>query len=409
MHMFAALQHAAFRRLFAAHVVALLGTGLATIAIGFLAVDVAGGDAAGVLGTLLALKMLTFLVIGPLAPAIARRVGTKRLLVATDLGRAGVALALPFVDDVVTAFVLVIVLQSAAALFTPTFQAAIPTVVRDERQYTGALALSRLAYDLEALASPTLASLILVVAPSVALFGGTAAGFLASGLLILSVALPKPAAPAAGEPSRRSRLTRGIRLMVELPRLRGALAMHLALAAVGAVPMVLTVPLVRTGLGGDEGQAAGLLAAFGVGSMLAALAMTTVVDRIGPRRYMIVGLGLEVLAVAAVWPVLTLAPGTGALPWLWVVWGLAGMGNAAVLAPMGRVVRDAVDDADLPDVFAAQFSLAHGWWLLTYPLAGWGATLLGFGPTALALALLGAAVLAVAVRMWAVRDRVPVG
>ena len=111
--MFTALRHRAFRGLFAAHIVALLGTGLSTIAIGFLVVDVAGGDAAAVLGTLLAIKMFTFLLVGPLAPAIARRIGTKRLLVLTDITRVLIAVSLPFVDDIAVAYVLIFLLQGS--------------------------------------------------------------------------------------------------------------------------------------------------------------------------------------------------------------------------------------------------------------------------------------------------------
>jgi MFS family permease len=105
-------------------------------------------------------------------------------------------------------------------------------------------------------------------------------------------------------------------------------------------------------------------------------------------------------AMAFVWPVLALAPGQEALPWLWAIWFLAGLGYSAVLAPMGRVMRDAVPDSDLPDVFAAQFSLAHGWWLISYPLAGWGATLIGFGPTSLLLAAFAAVALGFAAHAW---------
>lgn len=398
--MLIALRHRIFRRLFAAHVVALLGTGLSTIAIGFLVFDASGSSAAGVLGTLLGIKMLTFLLIGPLAPAIARRVGTKRLLVLTDLARVAVAVSLPFVGDVVTAYALIIVLQSASALFTPTFQATIPAVVTDERQYTGALALSRLAYDIEALLSPTIASVVVVVASSSALFFGTGAGFLASALLIVSAALPKTAAPAPGQRSIRREITRGSRLVLRVPRLRAVLILQVALASVGAIAMVLTVPLVLGQLGGDEGQAAGLLALYGVGSITSAILMPTVIARIGPRPYMLSGLLLMVAAMAFVWPVLALAPGQQALPWLWVIWFLAGLGYSAVLAPMGRVIRDAVPDSDLPDVFAALFSLAHAPWLISYPLAGWGATIIGFGPTSLLLGAFAALALAFAARTW---------
>ncbi|MET4098539.1 MFS family permease [Agrococcus sp. UYP10] len=398
--MFLALRHRVFRRLFAAHVVALLGTGLSTIAIGFLVFDTTGGGAAGVLGTLLGIKMLTFLLLGPLAPLVARRVGTKRLLVLTDLARVGVALALPFVGDVVTAYLLIFVLQSASALFTPTFQATIPAVVSDERQYTGALALSRLAYDIEALVSPSIASVVVVVASSSALFFGTGVGFLASALLILSAALPKASAPVRGVRSVRREIAHGTRLMLRVPRLRAVLTLHLALASVGAIAMVLTLPLVLGELDGDEVQAAALLAVYGVGSITSAVLMPTMIARLGVRPYMMAGLALMVVSMAFVWPVLALASGQDALPWLWAIWFLAGVGFSAVLAPMGRVLRDAVPDDDLPDVFAAQFSLSHGWWLISYPAAGWGATLIGFGPTSLLLAAFAALALGVAAHAW---------
>ncbi len=401
--MFIAFRHRIFRRLFAAHVVALLGTGLSTIAIGFLVFDISGGGAAAVLGTLLAIKMFTFLLIGPLAPAIAQRVGVKRLLVLTDLARAAVAVSLPFVDNVAVAYVLIFVLQSASALFTPTFQATIPRVVTDERQYTGALALSRLAYDLEALVSPTIASMVLVFAPSAALFLGTGVGFLGSAMLILSAALPKTIA-AEGE-GVRSEITRGTHLMTTVPQLRGILTLHLALASVGSISMVLTVPLVLGELGGDETQAAGLLAVYGVGSITSAVLMPTIVARVGPRPYMLTGLLVMTAAMSLVWPVLALRPGQDGLPWLSVIWFVAGLGNSAVLAPMGRVVRDSVPDHDLPHVFAAQFSLAHGWWLISYPVAGWGATMLGFGPITLLLAVFAALALAFAAHLW--RSPVP--
>lgn len=47
----------------------------------------------------------------------------------------------------------------ASAGFTPAFQATIPEILPDEERYSKALALSRLAYDLESLLSPTLAAI----------------------------------------------------------------------------------------------------------------------------------------------------------------------------------------------------------------------------------------------------------
>ena len=49
-----------YRHLFAAQVIALIGTGLATVALGLLAFDLAGNDAGVVMGTALAIKMIAY-------------------------------------------------------------------------------------------------------------------------------------------------------------------------------------------------------------------------------------------------------------------------------------------------------------------------------------------------------------
>lgn len=56
--MIAVLRHRTFRHLFLAQVVALLGTGLATVALGLLAFDLAGIGAGAVLGTIFTIKMV---------------------------------------------------------------------------------------------------------------------------------------------------------------------------------------------------------------------------------------------------------------------------------------------------------------------------------------------------------------
>jgi hypothetical protein len=47
------LNNSSFRKLFAAQVIALVGTGLSTVALTLLAYDMVGGNAAAVLGTAL--------------------------------------------------------------------------------------------------------------------------------------------------------------------------------------------------------------------------------------------------------------------------------------------------------------------------------------------------------------------
>ena len=236
--MWTILANRTYRHLFLAQVVALLGTGLATVALGLLAYDLAGDGAALVLGTVFTIKMLAYVGIAPLAGALADRVDRRAFLVALDLLRAGCALALPFVTEIWQVYLLIFLLQSASAAFTPTFQATIPDVLPQEDRYTRALSLSRLAYDLETIASPALAALLLAVMTYNALFLGTVAGFLGSALLVVSVVLPSP---KPSEPRGiYDRTTRGIRIYLATPRLRGLLALNLAVSAAGAMVLALT-------------------------------------------------------------------------------------------------------------------------------------------------------------------------
>uniref|UniRef100_UPI00399BEC13 MFS transporter n=1 Tax=Roseovarius halophilus (ex Wu et al. 2025) TaxID=3376060 RepID=UPI00399BEC13 len=166
-----------YRHLFLAQVVALLGTGLATVALGLLAYDLAGEGAAMVLGTVFTIKMVAYVGIAPIAGAFADKVNRRALLVGLDVVRAAAALCLPFVTEVWQVYVLIFLLQSASAAFTPTFQATIPDVLPEEARYTRALSLSRLAYDLENIVSPMLAGLLLAVVSYNSLFLGTVVGF----------------------------------------------------------------------------------------------------------------------------------------------------------------------------------------------------------------------------------------
>ena len=50
---------------------------------------------------------------------------------------------------------------------------------------------------------------------------------------------------------------------------------------------------------------------------------------------------------------------------------------ALIVTPTGRVIREATPKGALPAAFAAQFSLSHLAWLVTYPIAGWVGTAAG--------------------------------
>jgi len=369
--LFEVLTDRVYRHLFAAQATSLIGTGLMTVALGLLAYDLAGDRASVVLGTALGIKMAVYVLVAPLATAYTARWPRKPFLVSMDLIRAVLVLCLPWVSAVWQIYVLVAVLQTCSAAFTPTFQATIPEVLTDEAQYTRALSLSRLAYDLENLLSPLLAALLLGVISFRGLFGFTLLGFVSSAALVATIPLPRRLALATVRP----KVLAGMRRYLATPRLRGMLCLSFAEAAAGSLVIVNTVIYVRDWLGGNNRDVALITAVFGGFSMVAALSLPRLLKRWPDRSVMLSGAvlaGLGLVLFAALASLVSVAERR----WLIVAaWALIGAGYAAILTPGGRLLKRSGNAEDRPALFAAQFSLSHACWLLMYPLAGWLGTL----------------------------------
>ena len=392
------LRNRTYRRLFSAQIVALVGTGLLTVALGLLAFDLAGGDAGIVLGIALTIKMLAYVGIAPVISALTAHVPRKMLLVSADVLRAIVALSLPFVTEAWQIYVLIFVLQAASATFTPAFQALIPAVLPDEGEYTRALSLSRLAYDLESLLSPILAAALLTVISYHSLFVGTVVGFVGSALLVLTTTLPthRVATPTPF----LDRLTRGVRVFWRTPELRALLAMNMVVATSTGMVIVNTVVLVQSHFGRAQSDFALALACYGFGSMLVALALPRVLERFDNRNVMLLGcavLPVGLLSLAGI----VVAPATP-LTWsgLLVIWFVLGAATSSILTPSARLLRRSSDETNRPAVFAAQFSLSHACFIVTYPLAGILGAVLGLAPTAGVLAGIGILAGIIALRTW---------
>lgn len=389
--MFDVLSNKTYRRLFFAQIIALIGTGLTTVALGLLAFDLAGDQAGTVLGTALAIKMAAYIGVAPVAAAFAERLPRRAMLVSLDLIRALVALALPFVTEIWQVYLLIFVLQSASAAFTPTFQAIIPEILPDEAQYTKALSLARLAYDMESVISPILAAMLLSIISFHSLFAGTSVGFFISALLVSSVLLPQ--ARAAVRRGIYDRTTRGLRIFLATPRLRGLLALNLAVAAASAMVIVNSVVLVQSGFALPQRFTAFALAAFGAGSMMAAWALPRVLARLSDRTAMISGAGLLIMG-------LSVGVYLSDYRQMLLLWWMLGLGYSLVQTPGGRLLRRSAHAEDRPALFAAQFALSHVCWLLTYPLAGWLSANFGMSQTFASLAFVATLALIACASLW---------
>jgi MFS family permease len=385
------LANPTYRRLFLAQVIALAGTGLATVALGLLAFELAGDHAGLVLGTALAIKMIAYVTVAPVATALVDRLPRRRVLVALDLVRAVIVLGLPWVSAIWQVYVLIFLLQAASAAFTPTFQATIPDVLPKEADYTRALSLARLANDLETALSPLLAAVLLLVISFHSLFAATAVGFVVSAALVARVVLP---AATRGPPRGiYDRTTRGLKIYLATPRLRGLLALNLAVAAGGAMVLVNTVVIVQGALTLSGDATAVALAAFGAGSMIAAVSLPRLLEAWPDRPVMLAAAAVLTLATAAAAVIESFAGVLG----LWLVIGAC---YSAVQTPSGRLLARSAHTEDRPAVYAAQFALSHACWLVTYPVAGWVGGGISLAAAALVLAGLASVGVVLAALVW---------
>lgn len=391
-----------YRHLLSAQVIALFGTGLTTVALGLFAYELAGPRAGIVLGTALTIKMVMYVIIAPLAAAYVDKLPRRMFLVLLDVVRASVVLALPFISEIWHVYVLIAVLQAASAAFTPTFQAVIPDIVKDKEDYTRALSASQVAYTMESLLSPVLAAIALTFMTFNWLFVGTSIGFVVSAAFVLSTRIPN-AQPSA-HANAWDRASAGIKRFIRTPRLRGVMALNLVVASAGSIVIVNTVNYVRDNLGGTQADVAWMLAASGGGTLLMALVLPRILKRTNDRTVMMAGATVLVLGTLAA--VTLIATGLLTMLATAIIWVVIGSGMALVATPTGRVLRGSAEPNAIPEVFAAQFSLSHLAWLITYPIAGWLGTLAGFTVTWSLLLLLAVAGTIAALSLWPKHDTV---
>ncbi|MEN8348309.1 MFS transporter [Acinetobacter nosocomialis] len=389
------LKNSTYRHLFLAQVIALIGTGLITIALALQAYDIAKGQAAQVLGIALAIKMIAYIGVAPIASAFAERLPRKKVLVTLDVIRACTALCLPFVTQIWQIYILIFILQSASAAFTPTFQAMIPDVLPEEREYTNALSLSRLAYDLENIISPMLAGFLLSYMSYHNLFLGTVIGFIGSALFVVSTKLP--VAQVVAFQGIYSRIKRGAKIYFNTPRLKALLALNLAIASASAVVIVNTVVLVQSTFKLSEHATTWAFGLFGLGSMLSAFMLPKVLEKFDDRSVMLTGTVILVIGLFSGYFI-------ASYDWLLALWFVLGIGYSVSQTPTGRLIRKSASSENRTALFAAQFAFSHACWLITYPLVGWLSTHFGTLFTFIPMAIIALSALSFAYFIWPKND-----
>lgn len=377
-----------FRQLFSAQIISLLGSGVTTVGLALFAYQLTGGaSATAVIGNALMLRILAFLLFSQPAGVIADRVNRKKILIAADLLRFFLLALFPFITAVWQIYVMIFAINVVTAFFTPTFEASIPEVTGDE-QYVKALSLSRVATDVEAVASPALAGLFVALLGVRWVFWFDALTYLVSALLVLMVAMPqiKRVQARLSFASFLSEITYGTRVLLREPSLRQALTLSFAEATAGAAAIVVTVAYVRDVLGLSETVFAIVMAGLGLGSSVTAMILGRATGRyekgassravLHGRRHI---WAARALVLGGVVLGLILLPGVLKPPLIVfaVLWMLNGTGQALIAIPSSTLLAEHTAEHERGRAYAAHFALTHACWLITYPAVGHAASTWG--------------------------------
>lgn len=380
-----------FRLLFGAQVVSLLGSGVTTVGLALFAYQLtSGASATAVIGNALTLRILAFLLFSQPAGVIADRASRKKILISADLLRFGMLALFPFINAVWQVYALIFAINAVTAFFTPTFEASIPEVVGDEH-YVKALSLSRIAVDVEAVAAPAVAGLLVALLGVRWVFWFDALTYVVSALLVAVATLPhvqKTLTPLSLR-TFLSEITTGTRVLLREPSLRQALTLSFAEATAGAAAIVVTVAYVRDVLGRGETTFAAVMAGLGLGSSLAAILLGRATGRYerGARDRAVLhgrrhAWASRALLAGGVLLGLLLLPGALRPPLavFALLWVLNGAGQALVAIPSSTLLAEHTIEEERGRAYAAHFALTHACWLVTYPAVGhaasrWGAPL----------------------------------
>jgi NRE family putative nickel resistance protein-like MFS transporter len=378
-----------FRLLFGAQIISLLGSGVTTVGLALFAYQLTGGaSATAVIGNALTLRILAFLLFSQPAGVIGDRVSKKRILIAADVIRFGLLALFPFITAVWQIYALIFAINAVTAFFSPTFESSVPEIVGAE-QYVKALSLSRVATDIEAVAAPALAGLLVALFGLRWVFWFDGFTYLVSASLVAFAAIPqvRRSLPRISVRSFLGELTTGTRILLREPSLRQALTLSVAEATAGAAAIVATVSYVRDVLGRGQTTFAFVMAAVGFGSSLTAIFLGRATGRYekgsrdrsilhgrrhkwASRALLAGGLLLGLLLLPDI-----LKPSLLVFSFLWM---LNGAGQALIAIPSSTLLAEHTTEGERGRAYAAHFALTHLCWLASYPAIGhaaakWGA------------------------------------
>jgi MFS family permease len=339
--MFQVLRIRDFRLLWAGSLVSSLGSWLLAIAIPAHVFLVTGSLRNT--GLTLAAQYLPLLLLGPVAGVFTDRWDRRRLMIAINLFRAAAVAVMLLGTPPGRYWVLYAALvaeSSGGVLYGPAWQARTPAIVGTGSLLSGANSLNAVTDGAVRLVGGPLGGLLLTAYGVRWLICADALSYLVS-----AAAMFMTSKPAAGRADRRATISgvardlgAGVQVLRDQPVARALLPVTVIFLAANASLSAVLIPFGVQRLGGSE-HTGFLLSGLGVGFLLGAAVIRTLLDRVQPRSLLTASLAG---AAAAYFLLFTSSSLAAALPAAVAVGMFGSMSLVIPQTAVQRVIPNAV-------------------------------------------------------------------
>ncbi len=300
----------------------------------------AGGATA--VGLVALVRLLPAAVVAPFAALLGDRFRRKRIMVASDLARAGAmagaAAAVFGGAPPATVYALAAIAALTGTAFGPAQSALLPSLARSAEELTAANATSTTLESVGFFVGPALGGLLLAVTSVGAVFTMTAALFLWSAFVLGRIGSDSRGGQGAGAESILREALAGFRAVVAERRLRILVGLYGAQTLAAGILRVLLVVTALQVLDLGPSGVGFLNSAIGIGALVGMLVMLTLIGT--SRLVAVFGLGILLwgvpLVLLGIWPSVAAAV---------LLLGVLGVGNTLVdVAGLTLLQRAAPDE-----------------------------------------------------------------
>jgi NRE family putative nickel resistance protein-like MFS transporter len=285
------------------------------------------------IGLALGLRSVPWFTIGPFAGVLADRLDRRKVMIGSNLARAGLVALLPFTTSLWQVYVIALASATFGPLFRSARSATLP-LVAPEGRLVPALAVIETTHQVLHTVGPALGGLVVFLVGAREAFFVDSASFVLASVFLL-VLSPR------GRPERERRsavheLSEGVRGLVASPSVKAYALVNAALSLGYGGLIALLVPYVRDELRSPGGYYGIVLAAIGLGTVLTSLVIASRDDR-HPRgpwaMASVAGMAVfvAILAKPGFFPLLPIAL-------------LAGIGDAGASIPMSATMAEVLPD-----------------------------------------------------------------